>query len=221
MTTREQWAESFLGYAGFSVSREKVTALVAQASKENSGSIWNPLATTEPAPGATVYNSAGVKNYPSEEEGWGATLATFRNGHYPTLLGQLEDPSGGSAVTYATSPDLNTWGTGNCLTYVEEIKAGDPHGYLTHQVAGSGTGPSPTPTPVPSPVPPGDEMDDLTFIRWVYWTFLFRQVDEAAFGNWNTWLNAGGTREQMIALVGDSPEGQAAQAALRKTLGLG
>jgi hypothetical protein len=218
VTTRQEWAQGFIAFAGWAESQEKTKALVAQASRENTGAANNPLATTEPAPGATIYNSAGVRNYPSLQSGFAATLATFRNGYYPHLLGILSDPSGGSSVAYCSSPELNVWGTGTCMQELAEINAGDPHGYLTHQIAGGG--PLPSPPPAPSPIPPGDDMDNLTFIRWVYWTFLFRQVDAEAFANWNNWLAAGGTREQMIALVGDSPEGQKAEAALRKSLGL-
>ena len=103
MTTRNEWAALFLSYAGWEPSAEKIDALVAQASKENAGSAWNPLATTEPAPGATDYNAAGVKNYPSEESGLGATLATFVNGHYPQLVAVLSDPGGGNATTGAAA----------------------------------------------------------------------------------------------------------------------
>ena len=152
MTTRNEWAALFLSYAGWEPSAEKIDALVAQASKENAGSAWNPLATTEPAPGATDYNAAGVKNYPSEESGLGATLATFVNGHYPQLVAVLSDPGGGNATTYCSSPELVTWGTGNCTPELADLRSGDPDGYRSHQIAGSG-GPVPPPAPAPVPVP--------------------------------------------------------------------
>ena len=147
MTTRAEWAAGLLAYAGWDLSLEKIVGLVAQGAKEGSGAVWNMLDTTEPAPGASDYNSAGVKNYPSEAAGYAATLATFTNGHYPQLVAILSDPTGGSAVAYATSPDLNTWGTGNCLAQVESIKAGDPFGYMTATVADGGA-------PAPAPAPP-------------------------------------------------------------------
>ncbi len=152
MTTRQEWALGFLAYAGWEVSQEKIIALVAQAAKENGGALFNPLDTEEDAPGATDYNAAGVKSYPSLESGFGATLATFRDGRYPQLVGILSDPAGGSATAYAVNVELNTWGTGNCLAEVESIKAGDPHGYLTHEIAG--TAPSVPPGGAPT-VPPG------------------------------------------------------------------
>jgi len=146
---RREWAIGFLGYAGFPLQAEKVTALVAQASKEDTGALCNPLATTEPSPGATEYNSAGVKNYTlGAASGWGATLATFRNGDYPTLLSFLEATGSVSALTYAASPELDTWGTGNCVAFVNEIRGGDPQGYLGREVPGTGP-PGPTPEEVP------------------------------------------------------------------------
>ena len=158
MTTREQFATDLLTEAGWSISTEKIDALVAQASKEDAGARNNPLATTEPGPGATDYNSVGVKNYPSYVEGLAATVATLRNGHYPQLVGVLSDPAGGSALTYCTSVELNTWGTGNCLGFLESIRSGDPHGYLTHQIVGGGGAPTgdglPPPPPTPAPAPP-------------------------------------------------------------------
>ena len=154
---RQEWAAALLTYAGLEQSAEKIDALVAQASKENAGSVWNPLATTEPAPGATNYNAVGVKNYPTLDEGLGATWATFTNGHYPTLLAILRDPAGGSAGTYCASPELNVWGTGDCTAELTAIRSGDPFGYLTHPIAGTVEPvppPAPVPVPVPSPAPP-------------------------------------------------------------------
>ena len=57
MTTREQFAIDLLTEAGWSISTEKIDALVAQASKEDTGARNNPLATTEPGPGATCAHS--------------------------------------------------------------------------------------------------------------------------------------------------------------------
>lgn len=152
---REQWALEFLQYAGWPKSAEKITALVAQATKEGSQAKNNPLDTTEPAPTATNYNQVGVKNYATLDAGFGATLATFKNGYYPQLVAILADPGGGSAMAYAANHELTIWGTGNCVPEVEEIKGGDPRGYMTAPVntatAPTPTPPSPTPTPPPGP----------------------------------------------------------------------
>lgn len=152
--TRSEWAVQFLAHAAWEESREKVIALVAQATKEGSLAHNNPLDTEEGAPTATDYNAAGVKNYGSLEAGFVATLKTFENGYYPQLVAILSTPQGGSSTAYATNQELNTWGTGSCLIEVESIKAGDPHGYMDATVW---THPNPAPAPPVPPPPPKPE----------------------------------------------------------------
>jgi hypothetical protein len=77
MTTIAEWATALLEHAGWSVTADKLHAFAAWHQKEGGHAEWNPLNTTEPAEGATDYNSAGVKNYPSMQSGIEATLATL------------------------------------------------------------------------------------------------------------------------------------------------
>lgn len=231
MTTRLEWAVDFLAYAGWEASVEKTTALVAQASAENGRALSNPLDTTEPAPGATDYNSAGVKNYPTLEAGYAATLATFRNGRYPVLLSILADPAGGSAMTYASSSELSIWGTGPCVAQVEEIQAGDPRGLRATEIAGGvGGSPPPSPTSPGEPTSTADLLKELEsmpaltnggLVRYAYRFALHREADEAGYATFVEYLDNGGTFDQVLAGLQDSPEGQAVIAAERKALGLG
>lgn len=72
---------------------------------------WN---TTEPWPGATDYNPAHVKNYPSSSAGTAATVATLYNGHYHRMVYIFAHPGKLTAkqiVEYARE-DFQTWGTG-------------------------------------------------------------------------------------------------------------
>ena len=126
MTTRTEWAEGFLAYAGYEPSAEKVMALVAHAAKVDTEAANNPLGMTEPAPGSVTFDAAGVQAYPSIAAGYAATLTTFFYGH-PELTAVLSDPTGGSAVAYATSASLRTLGA-TCLAQVEALQAGDPEG---------------------------------------------------------------------------------------------
>jgi hypothetical protein len=66
----------------------------------------NPLDTTEPAPGASVFNGAGVRSYPSAAEGVQATVATLLGG-YPLIVAALRSGAGicGSSFT----GELLTW----------------------------------------------------------------------------------------------------------------
>lgn len=77
---------------------------------------WNPLNTTEPMPGATDYNSAGVKNYGTPITGIAATAKTLELEPYHELWVGLQ----GAKAHGTTAAELveqhaaafNTWGTG-------------------------------------------------------------------------------------------------------------
>jgi hypothetical protein len=60
-----QWAELFLPRAGAPRCQENLVVMVAWAEAEYTAARWNPLATTKDMPGATNFNSHGVKNYTS------------------------------------------------------------------------------------------------------------------------------------------------------------
>jgi len=72
----------------------------------------NPLDTTQPWPGATDYNSVGVKNYPSAAAGIAATAATLVNGHYNGLVADLRTSSKSAAQMIEDNrAEIQTWGT--------------------------------------------------------------------------------------------------------------
>jgi peptidoglycan hydrolase CwlO-like protein len=87
-----EWGEAFLKYIGAPVVRNNLIVMVAWEATEGTNATWNPLATTMGAEGATTYNSHGVKNYNSMEQGLDATLRTLRRpGHnYEAILDGLE-----------------------------------------------------------------------------------------------------------------------------------
>lgn len=75
----------------------------------------NPWNTTMPDDGTTDYNSAGVKNYPSEGVGVHATVKTLQLGYYDhvRLALQTQDVAGfGAAV------DASPWGTHGVADYL-------------------------------------------------------------------------------------------------------
>lgn len=86
----------------------------AWARAEGGTARFNPFNTTEPWPGASEYNTAGVKNYPSAQAGIAATVATLRNGFYPGLVRDFTSPRGLTArqIVARNAGELNTWGTG-------------------------------------------------------------------------------------------------------------
>jgi hypothetical protein len=88
--------------------------LKAWARAEGGTAAFNPLNTTEPWRGATDYNSAGVKNYPSGRAGIAATVATLDNGYYKGIVHDLRWPHNYSAreMVERNAHEFDTWGTG-------------------------------------------------------------------------------------------------------------
>lgn len=86
-----EWASAFLSALGAPASRNNLVAVVAWEAAEGTQATWNPLATTKDWPGATTYNSHGVRNYPSMSDGIGATIATLElpNRGYEPVLANL------------------------------------------------------------------------------------------------------------------------------------
>lgn len=78
--TYPQWAALFLQHTGLPVCGNNLVAVVAWEAQENTRAAWNPLATTLPMPGATRFNSHGVRNYTSLEQGLDATARTLAKG---------------------------------------------------------------------------------------------------------------------------------------------
>lgn len=83
----------------------------------------NPWNTTEPAPGATDYNSVGVKNYPDAATGVHATVLTLNNGRYPNIIWALQhaDPR-----AFGEAVDSSPWGTHGVAEYLAAHPAPEP-----------------------------------------------------------------------------------------------
>ena len=105
-TSPLQWASAVLTAGGFPKTAANLQSLVAWALNEGGGGANNPLNTTQGGPGATDFNSVGVKNFPSVAEGVQATVATIRNGYYPNILSDL---ASGKGISSNASADLLKW----------------------------------------------------------------------------------------------------------------
>jgi hypothetical protein len=70
---------------------------------------FNPMNTTLNEPGASVYNSAGVKNYTSWQEGIAANAQTIVGSGYSTILGDLR---AGKGIGPNAASDLLKWSGG-------------------------------------------------------------------------------------------------------------
>ncbi len=109
------WARALLIAMRFPVTADNVAAIAAWEMAEGghwyNTAYYNPLNTTQSMPGATVFNSVGVKAYTSWKQGLQATMITLRNGYYGGILDALRRGNDSSAVAAAVG--ASPWGTGN------------------------------------------------------------------------------------------------------------
>ena len=110
---RLTWAKALLTALGDRRTTNAEVSVVAWELAEGGG--WghaghNPLNTTMPAPGATDYNHAHVKNYRSCEQGLAMTVKTLQLRHYRDIRQALSTGADPSVVANASS--LRVWGTG-------------------------------------------------------------------------------------------------------------
>lgn len=110
--TRETWAEALLDGLGMPVSKLAVTDIMCWEATENTQAKFNPLATTQPMSGSTMFNDLGngigVQNYTSAEQGLNATIKTLNNGHYTEILNAL---SIGGTQDFGATVGASPWGT--------------------------------------------------------------------------------------------------------------
>ncbi len=117
--TRQQWAEDLLNTLNIPPTSGALSDLVAWSVAE--GGWWdnpdnfNPLNTTENAPGAVATNSVGVKSYPDLQTGLTATAdsltkTNFGKGDpYSQILNDLN--AGAPVAQFAADVGASPWGT--------------------------------------------------------------------------------------------------------------
>jgi hypothetical protein len=132
------FASNAMRYAGpkyIAQNNNVLYALVAWAWAEGSEARWNPWDTEENWPGATDYNRAGVKDYPSEEIGLAAWWKTLTNGYYRSVLIALQ--AGTSSELIATAIAKSPWGTEPFVPLCVEVQDNWVKYGLDRTVAGS------------------------------------------------------------------------------------
>jgi hypothetical protein len=106
-----QWARDFLTKVGMPVTSENVRAVTAWEQAEGTKASFNPLATTQSGfSGETRFNSVGVKNYATYQDGIDANAHALLNGRYTNVLDALR--AGNSATAVAQAIQNSPWGTG-------------------------------------------------------------------------------------------------------------
>jgi hypothetical protein len=113
--TPTSWAAALLARLGLPTTSANVTAITAWETAEggnwHNSDRYNPLNTTQSAPGAVATNSAGVKAYQSWDQGLTATVQTLTNGMYGGILTALG--RGDSADAVVSAVVKSPWGTKN------------------------------------------------------------------------------------------------------------
>lgn len=124
------FADSVLRGIGAPVTQTNRSLIYAWMRGEGTRAANNPLATTQDAPGATDFNSIGVKNYPTFQEGVQATVRTLLNGRYNGIVNDLRvgnvDPYN---IVQRNAQEFDTWGTGAGL--VGQLVGGPPPGNVS------------------------------------------------------------------------------------------
>jgi len=114
-----QWAKDFLTRLGAPITPSNVQAITAWEKAEGTKAAFNPLATTQGGyTGETTFNSVGVKNYASYQDGLDANVQVINNGLYTNILAALQQGTSAQAVAQAVAS--SPWGTG---TGVERVLA--------------------------------------------------------------------------------------------------
>ena len=113
--TQITWAQALLKSLGMPMTADNVAAVVAWEMAEGghwyNTAYYNPLNTTQSMPGATVFNSVGVKAYTSWAQGLKATVITMHNGYYGGILEAMSRGNDAQAVADAVA--ASPWGTGS------------------------------------------------------------------------------------------------------------
>lgn len=109
----QNFYEKLLENLGAPISNENLKFLYAWRQAEGKSGRFNPFNTTQNMPGATNFNTVGVKNYRSMEDGMVATIKTLKNGRYDCIIRGLKDDIGASNIARCRS--LETWGTGTLV----------------------------------------------------------------------------------------------------------
>jgi hypothetical protein len=109
-----QWARDFLTKVGMPITSENVRAVSAWEQAEGTSASFNPLATTQSGfSGETRFNSVGVKNYATYQDGIDANAHALLNGRYTNILDALR--AGNSATAVAQAIQNSPWGTGGLV----------------------------------------------------------------------------------------------------------
>lgn len=114
----ETFYKKLLTNLGAPVTDENLKFLYAWRQSEGKAGRYNPFNTTHKLPNSTNFNSVGVKNYNTIEDGLDATLKTLKNGRYNCIVDGLKNDIGAKRISTECLSQLKTWGTGELVSKV-------------------------------------------------------------------------------------------------------
>jgi hypothetical protein len=113
-----QFSTDVLGKIGAPVTEQNMAVMQAWIKSEGTRADFNPLATTRRAEGATDFNSVGVKNFTTYEQGVDTTVGAITNGLYDNVIAALR--RGNDAFAVADAIAASPWGSGTLVREVLE-----------------------------------------------------------------------------------------------------
>lgn len=134
---------------GAPLTPENIKFFNAWVRAEGGSASHNPFNTTQHAPGASSYNSVGVRNYTSAAQGTRATIDTLLNGRYGNIVSGLRSGRA-SAVQLGQALANSPWGTGSLVLKI--LGAGPVSAALPGGVGGGGGGAGAPTVAAPRPV---------------------------------------------------------------------
>jgi len=108
------------------ITDENMLFLYGWRQSEHTEAKNNPFGTTKSGFGGKSIgtSTAGVKNYPTRENGIDATIATLKNGHYDCIVDGLKNNIGAKKISEKCDSDLVTWGTHATTDLITKVLSG-------------------------------------------------------------------------------------------------
>ena len=116
ITSDDDFYKSILTCIGAKPTKSNLMFMYAWRQAEGGKAKNNPFNTTQKWPGATNYNSVGVKNYQTQQDGIQATCKTLKNGRYEKVIQGFKNDVGLSRLSDAVTS--SPWGTKDLLTRI-------------------------------------------------------------------------------------------------------
>jgi hypothetical protein len=111
-----RFSSDVLARLGAPKTEQNLAVMQAWVKAEGTRAQFNPLATTRKAEGATNFNSVGVKNFTTYEQGVDTTIGAITNGLYDDVIAALK--RGDDAYAVADAIAASPWGSGGLVRKV-------------------------------------------------------------------------------------------------------